>query len=49
METKNMWQQATITFAENNDFKKLVTYHGIPRFTTGKQLLDIGHMVNAMA
>ncbi|CAI2197988.1 14804_t:CDS:2, partial [Funneliformis geosporum] len=22
---------------------------GLPRFTTGKQLLDIGHMVNAMA
>src|SRR5215208_839743 len=81
METKNMWQQDTITFAENTDFKKLAACHGIfvlndmvrvhrcdlpkkdilakskfsaklaglPRFTTGKQLLDIGHMVNALA
>ncbi|CAI2198028.1 12379_t:CDS:2, partial [Funneliformis geosporum] len=81
MEMKNMWQQATITFAENTDFKKLAACHsifvlndmvrvhgcdlpkkdilakskflaklaGLPRFTTGKQLLDIEHMVNAMA
>src|SRR5215216_3989410 len=81
METKNMWQQATITFAENTDFKKLAACNGVfvlndmvrvhrcdlpkkdilakskfsvklaglPRFTTGKQLLDIGHMVNALA
>ncbi|CAI2194361.1 1004_t:CDS:1, partial [Funneliformis geosporum] len=77
---QNMWQQATIIFAENTDFTKLATCHGIfilndmvtvhrcdlakkdilakskfsaklaelPRFTTEKQLLDIGHMVNTL-
>ncbi|CAI2198069.1 18795_t:CDS:2, partial [Funneliformis geosporum] len=29
--------------------KFLAKLAGLPRFTTGKQLLDIGHMVNAMA
>ncbi|CAI2184752.1 6174_t:CDS:2 [Funneliformis geosporum] len=47
MKTKNKWQQATITFAENTDFKKLAAC--LPRFTMGKQLLDIGYMVNALA
>ncbi|CAI2189040.1 15233_t:CDS:1 [Funneliformis geosporum] len=76
-----MWQHATITFAENSDFKKLVACNrifvlndmvrvhgcdlpkkdilakskfsaklvGLLRFTTRKQLLDIGYMVNTIA
>ena len=79
MNTKNMWQQATITFDANTNFKGLkqifgtfilndmVRVHmcdltridilarskfsaklaGLPRFTNGKQLVDIGRMLNA--
>jgi len=81
METKNMWQQATITFADDANFQGLkdcygtfvlndmVRVHmcdlvradilarstfsaklaGLPRFTTGKQLAEIGKMVDATA
>src|SRR5215216_4511020 len=79
MDTKNLWQQATITYSADSNFDKIkkghglfilndmVRYHmcdlpkkeildkskfsaklaGLPRFTTGKQLVEIGHMLNA--
>ena len=79
MNTKNMWQQATITYDNETNFKELrkiygtfilndmVRIHscdlpridvlarskfsaklaGLPRFTNGKQLMDIGRMLNA--
>jgi len=81
MDTKNLWQQATITYSADSNFDKIkkghglfilndmVRYHmcdlpkkeildkskfsaklaGLPRFTTGKQLVEIGHMLNATA
>ncbi|CAI2198899.1 456_t:CDS:1, partial [Funneliformis geosporum] len=81
METKNLWQQATITYSNNTDFNSLKNKHGVfvlndivrchmcdlsrgdilarskfsvklaglPRFTNGKQLADISHMVNAIS
>ncbi|CAI2196197.1 6058_t:CDS:2, partial [Funneliformis geosporum] len=77
--TKNMWQQATITFAEDTNFIELKNCHGffvlndmvrvhmcdqscaeilarskfsaklasLPRYMTGRQLEEIGKMVDA--
>ncbi|CAI2197982.1 16727_t:CDS:1, partial [Funneliformis geosporum] len=81
MDTKNLWQQMTITYSADSNFdnikkghrlfvlNNMVRYHmcnlpkkdilakskfsaklaGLPRFTTGKQFIEIGHILNATA
>ncbi|CAI2196593.1 4515_t:CDS:1, partial [Funneliformis geosporum] len=81
MDTKNLWQQVTITYSADSNFDNIKKGHGLfvlndmvryhmcdlpkkdiftkskfsaklarlPRFTTGKQLIEIGHMLNVTA
>ncbi|CAI2185018.1 20481_t:CDS:2 [Funneliformis geosporum] len=53
MEIKNLWQQATITYSNDTDFKTLKNKYRVFVLNYmspyGKQLADIGHIVNAIS